>query len=685
MPPHQNVDPITSNWTPTGDEPTTADRGPTAKTLKAEHTQALLTDGLDRYELRTRLGAGGMGEVYYGIHRTIEKEVAIKVLAYEHRHDPISNDRFLEEAKAASMIRHDNVVDITDFGYSPQGCAYFVMEYLEGEDLAATLRREAPLPWARTRHIVLQLLRALEVAHARGIVHRDIKPANCMRCYKNGDPDFIKVLDFGIARMTGLPQECLTTVGTVIGTASYMAPEQARAQPVSARTDLYAVGVMLFRMVTGRLPFRAESPVELLAKHMRQTPPLASTMAPRPIPDGVDRLIARALAKDPADRWESAEQMAAAVAAIAFDAEASREGNPLGPTATTPGVVPAPPGTTLDLTASADPERRRWIPAAIAACTAVAAIVAVGFAPRGPVDQLPASDLPSVGAPPPAEQTNAAANAASRCPDGMVWIEGGSFFMGADDDDIPALQTARPPHKVHVEPYCIDIDEVQVFEFRECSDQGQCHRAFRDSWWPPGTLDQAEWNRRREALGTLCNARTEHHDLHPINCVTWAQARDYCEFQGQRLPTEAEWEFAARGSDGRIFPWGDQPPTASHGNLCNTECTAWRADHGLSSGGALSDADDGWPGTAPVGSFLAGTSQYGLHDLVGNVFEWTASDFALYDGHPEGVVAREGKVIRGGAFNSINAMFANPALRFSLDPKAHTHGVGFRCAADPRK
>ncbi|MCA9706571.1 MAG: SUMF1/EgtB/PvdO family nonheme iron enzyme [Myxococcales bacterium] len=701
---------------------------PSASPATGEHVAALLSTGLDRYALRRLLGVGGMGEVYQGIHRTIEKEVAIKVLAYEHRQNPSLNERFLEEAKAASRIRHDHVVDITDFGHSPQGCAYFVMEYLEGEDLAHTLKREGALPWGRVQHFALQLLSALQAAHARGIVHRDIKPANCLRCTKHGDPDFIKVLDFGIARISGpdQPGERLTKAGTIMGTAEYMAPEQARGDEVDPRTDLYAVGVMLFEMVTGRLPFESRSSMEILAMHLYTPAPLASSVAPVPVAPEVDALIARALAKEPDERWASAEELAAAVAAIpagpcAYPAAMPGMG---GVTISNPAMTGPPPASSLPPTSAApySPSTPSWpgpITNPMAPHTGVstgsfppergpgpgakvlavaAAVLGLGAVAGGvywltmrgddsPPDASataepttspqakPGPDAPEASPTPPA--------AAATCPEGMVRVEGGAFFMGTDKQDIAALATARPTHKVRLDAYCIDVDEVTVAKFHECSDRGECRRAFKDAWWPQGSSDEAEWTKSREILSTLCNERLEGHDQHPINCVTWAQARDYCEFRGQRLPTEAEWEYAARGSDGRVFPWGDAKPNHEHANLCNAECGAWRERNGLPPEGMLSSADDGWYGTAPVGSFPLGATQHGLRDVVGNVFEWTDSDFELYEGHPEGLEPREGKVIRGGAFNSAFAMFADPALRFPSDPEAHTHGIGFRCAATP--
>ncbi|MEM7159717.1 MAG: SUMF1/EgtB/PvdO family nonheme iron enzyme [Myxococcota bacterium] len=293
--------------------------------------------------------------------------------------------------------------------------------------------------------------------------------------------------------------------------------------------------------------------------------------------------------------------------------------------------------------------------------------------------QAPASNAgddgaAKVAAAPPAKE--------SPCPEGMVKIDGGKFFMGTDRD-AGILRMARPAHQVEVGPYCMDIYEVRVDDYRSCSDKGECKRAFRESKWPGSDESEVAWN-------DLCNESYDDRGQHPVNCVTWEQSKHYCEQRGARLPTESEWEYAARGSDGRVYPWGDEAPDQRHMNGCGTECRDWRADKELSANPAvLHETNDRYPGTAPVGSFPAGKTQWGLHDIAGNVFEWTADAFEPYPGaekEPEkdgGTPAR--RVIRGGAFNSFFADFADPALRFPQVETAHTHGIGFRCAADVRE
>lgn len=323
----------------------------------------------------------------------------------------------------------------------------------------------------------------------------------------------------------------------------------------------------------------------------------------------------------------------------------------------------------------------------------VAAVVAVVMLPGrgGPAE--PAAGLPAAGAmvagtAATVETPVVTASPASRCPEGMAFIAGGKFFMGSDSVDSPALMRfSRPAHQQTIGDFCMDLREVTAGEYAACSDKGECKRAFRDAFWPMGKSEKKKaWEESRAAYSVLCNDGQAGRESHPANCVTWEQADEYCRNHGKRLPREAEWEFAARGSDGRRFPWGDDPPGPRQLNGCGTECVAWRATVKLPEQNPLYEVDDGHFGTAPVGSFPAGKTQAGLLDMVGNVFEWTADDFKVYPDAPaDTMTPPEGaKVMRGGAFNSTSADHAEPALRFPQDATAHIHAVGFRCAAEPK-
>ncbi|TPV94261.1 MAG: serine/threonine protein kinase [Myxococcales bacterium FL481] len=280
----------------------------------------------DRYRVVAPIGGGGMGLVYRAEQITLGKTVAIKVLKKEYADQQIYLDRFLQEARAASQIGHENVVDIIDFGQIPGGSAFFAMEYLEGEDLDRLLERQGRLPWPRVRTIVQQVMRALEAAHRRGIVHRDMKPANCFMVRRSDGVDQVKVFDFGIAKVKDLHAEGtggLTQTGAIFGTAKYMAPEQARGDKIDARTDVYALGVMMFELVTGQAPFPGDNFMQVLTKHLTAPAPVASQTAPQAgISRAVDQLILRAMAKNPDERFESMAAFEAAMLALDGDSRA---------------------------------------------------------------------------------------------------------------------------------------------------------------------------------------------------------------------------------------------------------------------------------------------------------------------------------------------------------------------------
>ncbi|MEM9455288.1 MAG: serine/threonine-protein kinase [Myxococcota bacterium] len=277
----------------------------------------------ERYRIVRMLGKGGMGQVYEGIDETLERKVAIKVLLLKYVGDGTLRRRFVREAKAASRVQHPNVVQIIDYGHTPDGSVFYAMEFLEGRDLRALLRERRALPWPRACRLLSQVSHALAATHAAGVIHRDIKPSNFFLVDAYGLDDFIKLIDFGIAKVRveieGEPQSLatnLTGFGEILGTAPYMAPEQARGLPSDPRVDVYAVGVVAYEMLVGAVPFDGRGVFEILRKHVHEEPVALREIDPS-IPVEVESFVLRALAKNPLDRYGSMKEMSAALSKLA--------------------------------------------------------------------------------------------------------------------------------------------------------------------------------------------------------------------------------------------------------------------------------------------------------------------------------------------------------------------------------
>ena len=255
-----------------------------------------------RYELESRLGEGGMATVFGGSDRLLGRKVAVKVLSRHYARDKTFVERFRREAQAAAGLNHPNVVSVFDTG-SDNGVHYIVMEHVDGRTLADVLRQEGALPPDRAAEIAVHVCRALSSAHEKRMVHRDVKPGNVLLT-----PDgTVKVTDFGIARIPS--GEPLTATGSVMGTASYLSPEQATGGRIDARSDIYSLGCVLYEMLTGKPPFDGKSAVSIAYKHVGEEPTAPSAVNPA-VPAGLEAVVAKAMAKDPADRYQSADEMA---------------------------------------------------------------------------------------------------------------------------------------------------------------------------------------------------------------------------------------------------------------------------------------------------------------------------------------------------------------------------------------
>jgi formylglycine-generating enzyme required for sulfatase activity/serine/threonine protein kinase len=685
----------------------------------------------DKYAVESVVGEGGFAVVYRATHMLWKRPVAVKVFkalgeVAPHERQKLLADFIQEGALLADLSERSTAIcQARDVGMlttpTNEEVPYMVLEWLEGQPLESVLLGEreynAPL---RSLEQAIYLLdpaaEALALAHKKGIAHRDVKPANV---FVLGDPRgsdvSVKLLDFGIAKVVQDAQKMGfgKTAGHITSfTPTYGAPEQFnRAYGATGPwTDVFALALVVVETITGHEPLVGDTLVQLAYA--------ASDPGVRPTPrqfgaqmsDEVDAVFRKALAVKPEERYQTAGefwnalrttalgQEMSAIASVRSGAVATVLGADtvvnsmdLGATALAPamqsgsvGVVS--PGSITHM-ANASPASPKSSGAGLAIVGMVGALVvagAVGFfvfkGRSGPTGGDPSA---RTSATPPSASASAVAPIARVCPAGMKLIPGGEFFMGSDEKD--AEPNEKPPHKVKLAAYCLDELEVSVAKYKACSDRGACLRAAKENEWDGITALQ------HKIYDPLCNITDPvGRAQHPINCVNWEQARKYCEAQDGRLPTEAEWEFAARGSDGRIYPWGDDKPSAQLLNACGKECVAWMKknpdpDQPIA---AMFSEDDGFPTTAPVGSFPKGKSSWGIQDIVGNVWEWVADWYAPYEPssastvtpNPSGPAAGSERIIRGGAWNGAQPSWVRPAWRFHAIPTNRTHGTGFRCA-----
>ena len=291
------------------------------------------------YTITRKLGEGGMGAVYLAQQNSIDQKIAVKVL---HEHAAESDEliqRFHREARVVSMLTHPNIIRVFIFGRTEGGLLYLAMEYVEGQSLRDRMGSQ-PMEEIQAIKLMKQLCSGLSEAHDLGIIHRDLKPDNVLLTDFRGESNFVKILDFGIAKINevegGPEQQKLTQAGIVYGTPEYLSPEQAQAMELDNRTDLYSLGVMLYELITGKVPFTGSTPVQILTAHVfNEVPPLA-TAAPGPVAPTMQRIIMKALAKDPDERFQDAMEMFEAL--VAREQEIIRERGLSGRAAYVPGM-----------------------------------------------------------------------------------------------------------------------------------------------------------------------------------------------------------------------------------------------------------------------------------------------------------------------------------------------------------
>jgi formylglycine-generating enzyme required for sulfatase activity len=466
-----------------------------------------------------------------------------------------------------------------------------------------------------------------------------------------------------------------------------MAPEQTeQAAPITPATDVWALGLIAYRLLTGKIYWRAATdPNTSVTMFLRELvlDPLSSASAraaqqglPDLLPAGFDEWFGRCVTRDQRARFPNAQAAGAALrelrgprtsiepaSVLSGRSVVVRASDPSGQTGGDTG--PGSARTLADRPAPRDDEAPTVVPThgvsrlAIvlgAGGAAVLGLLVLSFT-RAP-SATPAAPSPVHPAAPVAKEL--------RCPKTMIPIAGGSFRMGTDD----GAEDQRPAHLLELNGFCIDMTEVQVGEYRQCVTEKACAPPSSEVSWAKITPED------KALFSAACNWTKPERDDHPINCVTLDEARGYCQWANKRLPSEEEWEFAARGSEGRLYPWGNEPPTRERLNGCGMECAKgpMLGDRSLV---ALFEGSDGWETTAPTRSYPAGKTKEGVFDMAGNVAEWVSGKYCPYPGRDCSV---EWRVARGGAWNSDLRDGVKAARREQDAHDARSAHIGFRCA-----
>ncbi|MGE0884662.1 MAG: SUMF1/EgtB/PvdO family nonheme iron enzyme [Blastocatellales bacterium] len=632
---------------------------------------------IGNYEVVSPFGEGGMGELYLGRHTRLAREVIIKTIRTEDfspRQVEHLRDRLEREAFVQSQLDHPNIVRVYDFIASGDTTC-IVMEYVPGRDLRKMITRETgPIPDYRALKLFKQVLAAIEYAHNfiyldksgtrhQGIIHRDLKPANILVT----PDDIVKVTDFGIVKVRGVKGG--TQMGFNPGTPEYMSPEQARGRELDQRSDIYSLGVVIYEMLTGHVPFEGDgsgtSDYEIRRGHIEMQVPPMDSYYPGISPE-LEKIVLKALEKNPDERYQTAHQFIELIEEYEQTGSAKITGRMLGARQTVlhegrgtgrQSLADAPTvgiGNTIvtDPSRSSSPvagsnnnlvSRSSSNPARVQGYSSpniarpvveqkskmplVIGAIAITLLTIGVVTWL---ILRSSETPAP----NVTSGGLIIPPD-MVAIPGGDFMMGRDNGS----DYEHPAHKISVSPFFIDKYEITNEQY----------------------ADFVRLNNRNAPKNWINGAPLPGQDKFPVIYVSWYDARDYCLSRGKRLPTEEEWEFAARGRDNLLYPYGNE----------------WRPD--LSS---ASPSPEQIGKLSPVGSFPRGASPFGVMDMAGNVAEWTASDYKPYPGS-RAKPDDGNKVMRGGSF--INLPSQQTATdRFFNFPSRTFEFVGFRCAKDAK-
>ncbi len=598
-----------------------------------------------RYDLIEGIGQGGMGDVYRGIDRKTDEMVAIKVLKRKYSADPDFAARFMREAKILEALDHPNIVRLMGSGEAEE-YLYFAMPFISGRTLRARLREEGKLDPLEAARIAREVCRGLEYAHDKQVIHRDIKPDNIMEDGKGR----VYLTDFGISKAAA--ESTMTQTGAFMGTPEYMSPEQCgNSKDVDGRSDLYSLGIVLYEMLTGRVPFTGDIP-SLMHSHVYEKPKPVRRLNGK-VPKGLARIVKKLLEKERGKRPAGAHALEWELALFRKREEERRE------------KLKKPEGRL---------RRLRWyarmMPWWAKAATAIAAlfIACVLFA-LWPETEPKAGEVRTVG--------------------GMefVYIPSGSFMMGQPDPNIGCTgcsKNEQPRHRVTVDGFWMGKYEVTQGQYEAV--MGANPSYFKGDGRRP--VEQVSWydavefcNRLSEKAGLIRRYTIDRTRRDPNNknqhddTKRWTVSLNEGA-NGFRLPAEAEWEYAARAGSTTAYYWGDNVRDACrYANVldraCKSKDPSW----------PTIDCNDGYADTAPVGRFMP--NAFGLYDMIGNVWEWCADwyDENYYarspEKNPKGPESGQYRVLRGGSCYYYDYVYRSDD-RLWYNPDYFIYKTGFR-------
>ena len=651
---------------------------------------------LGKYEIIKELGRGGFGTVYQARDTVLKRMVALKVLHPELIVNPNFVQRFRHEAELAAGMEHPNIVPIYDFDQK-DGRYFIAMGLMPKGSIKDLLTESGSISPDQCKELLLHIGAGLAYAHQRDIIHRDLKPGNILI----DDLGVARVSDFGFAKaMSAANSLSLSTTGGLLGTPAYMAPEIWEGKEASPQSDIYSLGCIAHELLTGKPLFEGDSAAQIMTQHVIYGPKLA---------EGLDEnwrgFLMRCLAKNPADRYPSLDAILEALQQGFFSepethqsdmvletTEASKEEpnaiedpvkreEAVGPAFEKPETagkvveksrsIPVVKekraevgynGASVNLgnvrlqpSSMGQPKKKWLLPGLLGLVALVLMVILVLLVQKNNTakwafyTQQTQSVTPTYTRTITPTQTNTPTPTLGvmrtqiRDKDGMemVYVPEGTFIMGSEDSDADGDE--KPVRHVRLDAYWIDKYEVNNAQYAQCVADGGCTT--------PGLV--------RSYTRTSYYGNAEY-DNYPVVNVDWHQAQNYCQWAGGDLPTEAQWEKAARGAEGNKYPWGDESPNSN-----------------------LANYNDNNGDTTAVGSYPRGASPYGAMDMAGNVWEWVKDWYKdTYDpaqtDEPEGPGSGTNRVLRGGSWISY-VRFMRSSYRYSVNPTVTDDDVGFRC------